>query len=88
MVPSVILCSFSDRTNTEIIDQIQSKVSYHQHNGFINPIVGAHSATELRPTYENRQLAHWIVLNDEVLITNADNLDPPNVILGHIIVKQ
>jgi hypothetical protein len=88
-VPSVISSSFSDRTNTEIIDQIRSEVPCHWHNGFSNQaIVGAHSATELRPTYENGQSAQQMVLNDGVLITNADNSDPPNVMLGDIIIKH
>jgi hypothetical protein len=58
IVPSTISCTFTDRTDLEIIDRIRSEVPYHQRNGFNNQaIVGAHTATELRPTYEDGRLA-------------------------------
>ena len=59
---------------------------YHWHNGFNNQaIIGAHTANNLRPTYKDRWLAQQMVLNHAILITNADNLDSPNVMLGDMI---
>jgi hypothetical protein len=89
IVPSTISCSFSDRTDSEIIDRVRSEVPYHRRIGFNNQaIVGAHIATELKPTHEDGRLARRMVLNDAILITNADNSDPPNIMLGDIILKQ
>lgn len=89
VVPSTITSSFQDRTDIEIIGRIKSEMSYHKRTGFNNQgIIGAHTATELRPIYEGGRLARRLVLNDAVLITNADNSDPPNVMCGDIILKQ
>jgi C4-type Zn-finger protein len=89
VVPSTISCSFQDRTDVEIVDRIRSEVPYHRRAGFNNQgIIGSHAATELRPSYESGRLTRHMVLNDAVLITNADNSDPPNVMRGDIILKQ
>jgi len=89
VVPSSITCSFHDRTDIEIIDRIRSEIPYNRRVGFNNQgIVGSHTATEMRPIYENGRLARRMVMNDAVLITNGDNSDPPNVMRGDIILKQ